>query len=131
MPIFARFAIVDACPVADVQRVRGAVAPDRVLHEARKVLRESLVESRSVDLHRGSPDYIGAAAWRVAQCAVSVRKAAFLENACPVQEIMDQRIDRDHCDPSVEPARAFIRHSDEKAGERHREDLVGYAVYRP
>jgi hypothetical protein len=48
--IVATGAIVDAVAVADVQAVRGAVAPDRILHKAWKGLGEGRIELPGVDL---------------------------------------------------------------------------------
>src|SRR3954469_25890310 len=105
--LLARCAVIDAAAVAAIQPRFGAESPNRVLHEAREIGRESWVELARIDLAGDALDDRRAAAWGVAAGPVGVLGVEIAENAGAVQEIVHQRIDRDHHRAGFNPSRAF------------------------
>ena len=83
----------------------------------------------SVDLAGDQPDNdFGAAAWPVTAGAVRMGSLEPGQDPGPVQEIVDQGIDRDQVHADFQPPRANVSGADQNAGHRHGQDLVGNAV---
>ena len=76
-----------------------------MLHEPRKHLRKLPIKSAGVDLGRGRPNDLGAAAVAIAARAIAVRAPAILKDAGAVQKVMYQRIDSNHAFAGLEPMR--------------------------
>jgi hypothetical protein len=126
--ILARFAVIDAVAVADVEAVGGAKPPNGVLHEPWKRPRKLPVKGAGIDLAGDGANDLGTAARAIAGHAIAVGSAALLKDAGAMQKIMDQSIDGNHAFAGLEPMRTIIRGPKQKPGEGHSEDLVGDAV---
>jgi len=107
--ILARFAVVDAIAVADVEAIGGAKAPNGVLHEPRKHPRESPVKGAGIDLVCDGANDLGTATRGIAGHAVAVGGTAIVKYAGAVQKGMDQRIDGNHAFAGFEPVWSIIR----------------------
>src|ERR1700683_3790259 len=94
MPVLAPMPVVEPVAVADVKALLAAIPPDRELHETREYLREGAIKLPSVDLAGNQPDNIGAAAWPVTAGSVGMGSLEPSQDPSPVQEIVDQGIDR-------------------------------------
>ena len=128
MPIFAPMAVVEPVAVADVEALLAAIPPNRELHEPGKYLRETAVELPSVDLAGDPANGIGAAAWPVAARAVGMGGLEPSQDPGPVQEIVDQGIDRNQVHADFQPPWANVSGADQDAGQCHGQDLVGDPV---
>jgi hypothetical protein len=122
------FSIIDLIAVADVEALLGAVSPDRVLNEPRKRPRKPAVELPGVDLLGNRVDDVSAAAGPVAGEAVGMVGPEPVQNASPVQEIVDQGIDGDHAAADLKPAAPAAWGAEEQDGPGHHQHLVGDAV---
>src|ERR1035437_10745196 len=83
--ILARFTVIDAIAVADVEAVAGAKAPDRVLHKPRKHLRKSPIKGAGVDLGGDRTNDLGTAAMAIAGHAIAVGSARSEEHTAELQ----------------------------------------------
>ena len=92
--------VVDPIAVADVEAILRAVPPDRVLHEPGEELGEPPVELTSIDLVSNGLDDGDTTAGAVAGRAVRVCGSKPVEDAGPVQEIVNQGVDRDMVVPT-------------------------------
>ena len=106
--VLARFAVIDAIAVADVEAIGGAKPPNGVLHEPRKYPRKSPIKGAGVDLGCDRPNDLGTAAMAIAAHAIAVRSAAILKDAGAMQKVMDQRIDGNHAFAGFEPMRSVV-----------------------
>ena len=102
--------------------------PDRVLHEPREGPRKPPVELPGVDLSGDRPDDFGAAAGLVAGEAVGMVGSKPAQNAGPVQEIMHERIDRNHAAAGLTPAAPRTWRAKKQLRQRHHQHFVGNAV---
>jgi hypothetical protein len=68
--ILARFAVIDAVAVADVEAIGRAKPPNRVLHEPWKQLRKLPVKGAGIDLAGDGANDVGTAAIRPGNVAV-------------------------------------------------------------
>src|SRR5436305_12828408 len=92
----ARFSVVNSVTVAQVQAVRGAKAPDCVLHEPWECRGEISIKGAGINAAGNGSDDLGAATRGVTGGAVGVGDTAVLQNAGTVQEIMHQGVNCDH-----------------------------------
>jgi hypothetical protein len=95
MPVLAPIPVIEPVAVADVEALLAAIPPDRELHEPGKYLRKGAIELPGVDPAGNQPDNVGAAAWPVAAGPVGMGGLEPAQDPGPVQEIVDQGIDRD------------------------------------
>ena len=105
----ARFSVVDAVAVAEIETVGGAKPPNGVLNEPRKIARKVPVKGSGVDPLREVFDEVGTAALGVAASAILVCRATGVENAGSVQKVMNQRIDGNHVRAGLKPSRTIRR----------------------
>ena len=119
MPVFAPVAVIELVAVANVEALLTAIPPNRELHEPGKYLRETAVELPSVDLAGDQPDNLGAAAWPVAARAVGMGGLEPSQDPGPVQEIVDQSIDRNQVDADFQPPRANVSGADQDTRQGH------------
>ena len=108
MRVLAAMPVIDPVAVADVEALLAAIAPDCELHEPGEDLRKIAVELTSVDLVGNQPDNVGAAAWPVTAGPVGMGGLEPGQDPGPVQEIVDQGIDRDQVHADFEPPRANV-----------------------
>ena len=94
--IGAAFSVIDLIAVTDAKTLLGAIVPDRMLNEPRKRPGKPPVELLGVDLPGDGFDDFGAAASLVAGDAVGVVGLESVQDPGPVQEIVNECIDRDH-----------------------------------
>ncbi len=99
----ARFSVVDTVAVAKIETVGSAKPPNGVLNEPRKITWKMPVKGSGVDPLREVLDDVGTAALGVTANAILVCRAAGVENAGSVQEVMNERIDGDHAGTGLEP----------------------------
>ena len=128
MPVLAPIPVIEPIAVADVEALLAAIPPDRELYEPGEDLREGTVELPGVDLAGNQPDNVGAAAWPVAAGPVWMASLEPAQDPGPVQEIVDQGIDRNQVHTDLQPLGANVSRADQDAGQRHRQHLVGNAV---
>ena len=128
MPVLAPLPVIDPVAVADVEALLAAIPPDRELDEPGEDRRETRIELPSVDLAGDQPHNVGAAAWPVTAGPVGMGSLEPAQDPGPVQEIVDQGIDRDQLHANFEPARANVSGADQNARHRHGQDLVRNAV---
>ena len=128
MPVLAPMPVIEPVAVADVEALLAAIPPDRELDEPGEDLPGKSVELPSVDLAGDQPDNVGAAAWPVTAGPVRVGSLEPGQDPGPVQEIVDQGIDRDQVHADFQPPRANVSGADQNAGHRHGQDLVRNAV---
>ena len=129
--LFAGGAIIDAVAVAAAEPSFGAKPPNRVLDKAREVGRESGIELARIDLTRDALDNRGAAALGVAAGSIGMLGSEIAEDPRAVQEIVHQRIDRDHHAAGFDPDRPFGIAGEQQVGQRHRQHLIGDTVDVP
>ncbi len=120
--------VIEPVAVADVEALLAAIAPDRELHEPGKDLRKAAVELLCVDFAGYEPNDVGAAAWAVTAEAVRMRGVEPGQDAGPVQEIMDQGVNRNQLHANLQPPGPNISGADQNAGQRHSEHFVRDAV---
>ena len=101
----ARFAVVDAIAIAEVETVCRAKPPNGVLNEPRKIARKLPVEGSGIDQLRHVLDDVGAAALGVAADTILMGLAAAVKNPGSVQKVMDQGINCDHVRAGLKPNR--------------------------
>lgn len=123
----ARCAVVNSVAVAQVETVRGAIAPDGVLDKTREKLWKARIEGAGINSLRGTADDLGTAALGVACRAVPMGNSAAFQNAGAVQEIVDQGVYDDHGTSGLEPNGPVVACAYHKPGERIGQDLVGHA----
>ena len=128
MPVLAPMPVVEPVAVANVEALLAAIPPDRELDEPGEDLREATVELPSVDLCGKQPDNVGAAAWPVTAGPVLMDGLEPGQDPGPVQEIVDEGIDRNQVHTDLQPLGANVSPADQDAGQRHRQHLVGNAV---
>ena len=128
MYIVAAFLVVDPIAVADVETLLGAVSPDGLLNEPRKRPWKIAVELSGVDLRGDRFDDFGAAAWPVASGAIGVVGSEPVQDAGPVQEIVHERIDRDHAAADLTPTAPSAWCAEKQLSQRHHQHLVRDAI---
>ena len=106
--VFARFEVVDAVAVADIEAVGGAKPPNGMLNKARKYSWIARVKGSGIDLRRDRMNDVGTAALGIATDAVAVLATAIVENTAAVQKVMDEGIDRDHVLADRKPRRMAV-----------------------
>ena len=131
MPVLAPIPVIEPIAVADVEALLAAIPPDRELHEPGEDRREGTVELPGVDLAGNLPDNVGAAAWPVTAGPVWMASLEPAQDPGPVQEIVDQGIDRDQVHADFQPPRANISGTNQNARQGHGEHLVRNAVDIP
>ena len=114
----AGFAVVNSVAVAEIQAICCAEAPNRVLNEPWKNSRECRVDGARVDLIGNGSDDLGAASLAITRETISVGLAALVENASPMEEIMDEGIYGDHRLTRIEPSRP-ISSTHQEGRKRH------------
>src|SRR6516165_10831285 len=127
--VLAWLAVVDAIAVANVKAGLGAVPPDCMLDEPRENPREAAVEAPGIEAGRYVSDDVGAAVRLIAAKAVWMTRPEPMQDTGAVQKIVHQGVDGDHVSASFGPARVLA--AQEQIGQRHRQDLVRYAVDVP
>src|SRR5436189_5840840 len=100
--------VIDPVAVADVEALLAAIPPDRELHEPGENLREAAVKLPSVDLAGDQPDNVGAAARPVTAGPVGMGSLESSQDPGPVQEIVDQSINRNQVHADLQPPRANV-----------------------
>jgi hypothetical protein len=116
--------IVDAIAVADVEAGLGAIPPDRVLDEPGKGRGKFGVEFPGVNLVGNQAKNPGAAGWAITPGAVRVVGQEPGQDSGPDQEVVDQRVDRDHPGSNGDPVRPVVGRADQDRRQRHGQDLV-------
>jgi hypothetical protein len=84
-----------------------------------------------VDLQSGSPENICAAVWSIAFGAVKVPGVEIIQNAGPVQPIVNQRVNYDQLCASCPPKGITRPSAEQERDQRQRQDLVRRAVNMP
>ena len=97
-------AVIKPVAVTDVQAVLGAVPPDCVLDKPWKRVGEVRIERAGVDLVGHGPDNVGAPARPVTGCTIQVVRIEPAQDAGPVQEVVNQGVNRDHAAADLDPA---------------------------
>ena len=120
--------VIEPVAVANVEALLAAIAPDGELDEPGKDLRKTAVELPSVDLLGSTGNDFGAAACPVAAGAVGMGSLELSQDPGPMQEIVDQRINRNQVHADFQPPRANVSGADQNAGQGHGQHLVGNAV---
>jgi len=92
MPIVAMGGVVDTIAIANVATIRGAITPDRALHEPRKRLGEGRIKLPRIDLGCEQAENVSASSWPIAAEAVEVVGGQTPQDTGSVQEIMNERI---------------------------------------
>ncbi len=128
MPILAGITVIDSVAVTDIEALLAAIAPDRELHEPGKYFRKGTVELPCVDPLSDHANNVGAATWLVAALAVRMGRVEPVQDSGPVQEIMDQGIDRDQLYANLQPVGANVASADQDPRQRHGQHLVGNAI---
>ena len=95
MPVLAPIPVINSVAVADVEALLAAIPPDRELHEPGEDLREAGIELPRVNFAGDQTNDAGAAAWPVTAGAIRVGSLESAQDPGPVQEVVDQGIDRD------------------------------------
>ena len=113
--------VIDPVAVANVEALLAAIPPDRELDEPGKDVRETTIELPSVDLAGDQPDNVDAAAWPVTAGTVRMGGLEPGQDPGPVQEIVDQGIDRDQVHADFQPPRANISGTNQNARQGHGE----------
>jgi hypothetical protein len=101
------------------------------LDEPRENGREGRIERTGVDLLGSTGNDFGAAAWPVTAGAIRVGSLESSQDPGPVQEVVDQGIDRDQLHADFEPPGTSVTGADQNAGQSHGEHLVRNAVDMP
>jgi hypothetical protein len=126
--IATAFSVINLIAVADVETLLGAVVPDRVLNKTRKRPWKAPVELPGVDLLGDRFGDFGAAAGPIAGEAIGVIGSEPAQDPGPVQEIVHQRVDRDHAAANLEPPTPITSRAEKQLSQRHRQHFVGNAV---
>lgn len=121
--------VVNSVAIAQIEPFRGAISPDGMLDKPREYFWKVRIEGTGISPVCGTSDDLGTAAPGVAGRAIPMGNAAALQNAGAVQEIVDQRVNGDHVLSGLEPDEMLPAHPYQKAGQRHRQDLVGHAEH--
>ena len=100
-----------------------------MLDEPGKDLRKAAIELPDIDSGRNRANDVGTAVGLIAAKAVWMTGPEPLQDARPVQEIVHQGVDGNHVSASHGPARVLA--AEEQTGQRHRQDLVRYAMDVP
>jgi hypothetical protein len=128
MRVVATGVIVDPIAVADVKAVRGAIPPDRALHEAREDFGEALVELPGIDLGGHLANDADTALGAITGRAIGVLGVKAAQNAGSVQKVVHQPVNGDHSGSDFGPARPTSARAQQKIGQCHAEHLVGNAI---
>ena len=128
MAVLAPLPVIEPVAVANVEALLAAIPPDRELDEPRENGREGRIERTGVDLLGSTGNDFGAAACPVAAGAVRVGSLEAPQDPSPVQEIVDQGIDRNQVHTDLQPLGANLSRADQDAGQRHSQHLVGNAI---
>jgi hypothetical protein len=108
MAVVATAIIVDPIAIAHVEAVLGAVTPNRALHEPRKGWGEGRIELPRINIRGKQANNSGASSWLIAAVAVQMVGAEAAQDAGPVQEIMDQRVDSNERRADFNPQRPSL-----------------------
>ena len=95
MRILATCRVGNAIAIADVEATFGAVAPYGMLNEPRKYCRKRRIELPRIDMCRDQPQNAGASEWAIASIAVGMVGGKSSQNAGPMEEVVNERIDGD------------------------------------
>ena len=117
MAVLAPLPVIEPVAVANVEALLAAIPPDRELDEPRENGREGRIERTGVDLLGSTGNDFGAAACPVAAGAVRVGSLEAPQDPGPVQEIVDQGIDRNQVHADFQPPRANVSGADQNAGQ--------------
>ena len=123
--------IINPVAVANIETVLGAIPPDRVLDEPGKGLRKRWIELPGIDPLGYGLNNVSAAAGPVAGRTIQVVRVEPLQDAGPVQKVVNQRVDGDHAAADLGPEDHFLGSAEQKAGQGHGEDLVRDTVDLP
>jgi hypothetical protein len=77
--------IIYCIAVTDIEYVLRAIAPDRMLNEPRKHLRETPVEGAGINVLGRAANDVGTSAWSIAGRAVGVACIEVFQNAGAMQ----------------------------------------------
>ena len=114
--ILAAYAIVDANAVTAIKFRASAEGPNCLLHEPWKALRKLQVKLARIDFEREQFDGVGASPGPVAIWSVGVRPSPPVDDASPVQPVVNEGIDRDHPHRGFDPQRAVGAGSEQEIG---------------
>jgi hypothetical protein len=120
--------IVDSIAIADIEALLGAVPPDGILNEPRKRPWEAAIELPRVDSVRDGFYDLRAAARLITPRPIRVVGVEPVQNAGPVQKVMDQRIDRNHAAADFQPAAPLAGRAEKKLRQCQQEHFVGHAI---
>jgi hypothetical protein len=123
----AWLAVVNSVAIAQIETFRGAISPDGVLDKSREYLWKARIEGAGINPVCGSSDNLGTATSSIASRTIPMGNAATFQNASAVQKIVHQGVDSNHGLSGLEPNRPVVARSNQQAGERHGQDLVGNA----
>jgi hypothetical protein len=95
MPAVAAGSVIDLMAVALVEPVLSAEAPDRVLYKAWEFRGECRVETADIDVIGDAIENLGTTARAIASRPVEMRHAEARDDPGPMQEVVNQRVDRE------------------------------------
>ena len=101
------------------------------MDQARESRRVVGTVATGVDQQGGSPEDVRAAVWPIAFGAVKVPGVEVVQDAGPVQPIVDQRVDYDQLGAGCLPKGIARPSAQQERDERQRQDLVRDAVNMP
>ncbi len=91
--VLAALAVVDLVAVADVEAIKGAIAPNGMLDEPGEGCGKSWVEPVGINQRRRIANEVGAASWLIAGRPIGVVGMATGQDAGAMKEVMDQGVD--------------------------------------
>src|SRR5260370_35330783 len=102
--------IINPVAVAHIEAAQTTVPPDRVLNEPVEDLGKRRIELPGIDLLRNDLNDISAAARLVASQPIGVLGVEPMQDAGPVQKVVNERVDGDHAAADLNPhARPIMR----------------------
>jgi hypothetical protein len=104
--------VIEPVAVANVEAMLAAIPPNGELYEPRKYLRKGAVELPSIDPLGDQANDVGTATRPIATGAVGMGGVESVQHTGPMQEIMDQSVDRDQLYADFEPLGANVSGAD-------------------
>jgi hypothetical protein len=120
----AAVTVINAVAVAHIEATLATIPPDRVLDEPGEGLRKARIELPGIDPLGYGLNNVGAAAVSIAGRAIRVVRVKPMQNAGPVQKIMNQCVDGDQPAADLGPEAHFLGSAEQEARQGHGEDLV-------
>ena len=115
----ASFVVVNSVAIAQIETFRCAISPDGVLDKTREYPWKARIDGAGINPVCCTSDDLGTAALAVAGRAIPMGNATAFQNAGAVQEIVDQRVYRDHALSGLEPDGPVVARADQQAGQGH------------